>query len=212
MSNSILKQLVFTLTCLTLIMVFSNKAHADAPSFTYVEADYIAAGDFEISKRDLSANVDLEGFALTGSLELGIFFFQASRFELDSDDLIVDIKDNISTVAAGLTFALPRTSVYGMVRARRDELSARGFGFNENETGNSIGLEGGVRVNLTDRIELNANVGSPALDEGWSYGAGAQFFLMDNLGITLKFNSLEVEDGDLTGKFDTTSVGLRFSF
>lgn len=211
MPNSILKHTAFV-TSLILALVFSSHANADAPSFTYVEADYVASGDFEISSDDVSANVDLEGFALTGSLELGIFFFQASRFELDGEKLFVDIEDSISTVAAGLTFALPRTSVYGMVRARRDELSLKALGNRRDETGNSIGLEGGVRVNLTDRIELNANIGSPSLDEGWSYGAGAQFFLMDNLGVTLKFNSLEVEDGDINGKFDTTSIGLRFSF
>ncbi len=42
--------------------------------------------------------------------------------------------------------------------------------------------------------------------------AGAQFLLTDRFGLTLDFNSIEVEDGDLAAQFDTTSIGVRFSF
>lgn len=208
------RSLVFLGTLIILSSFLASRlALADAPSFTYVEAEYIAAGDFEVSRDQLSASVDLDGFALNASLELGLFFLQASRFELESDELFgANLEDNISTGAVGITFALPQTAIYGLLRVRKDELSVQGGGLNERENGTSVGLEAGVRFNLTDRLELNANIGSPAIDEGTSYGIGAQFFVTKHFGITLKFNSIEVEEDELTGKFDTSSIGVRFTF
>lgn len=199
--------------CLLLTALVTNQAaFAESPSFTYVELEYIASGDFQVSRDTLSANVDLTGFALNASVELGIFILQASRFELESDELLDSrFEDSISTIAVGLAFELPQTQIYGLVRGRQDELSLSGL-FNEEEEAYSVGLEAGVRVNLTDRFEINANVGSPALDQGSSYGVGAQFFVTKNIGLTFDFSSIEVEEEDIEANFDTTSLGLRFNF
>ena len=123
-----------------------------------------------------------------------------------------NLEDNISTFALGLTFEFPRTSVYGLARVRRDELSLVGGGFDEDEQGTTIGFEAGVRFNLTNSIELNANLGRPSPTEGSSLGVGAQYFITNNIGITLDFSSIEVEDGELEAQFDTTSIGLRYNF
>ncbi|MFT7525787.1 MAG: hypothetical protein ACI9LY_000927 [Arenicella sp.] len=199
--------------CLLLAALLTNQsAFAESPSFTYVELEYIASGDFQVSQDTLSANVDLDGFALNASAELGIFILQASRFELESDELLGSrFEDSISTIAVGLAFELPQTQIYGLVRGRRDELSLSGL-FNEEEDAHSIGLEAGVRFNMTDRFEINANIGSPALDEGTSYGIGAQFLVTQNIGLTVDFNSIEIEEDDIEANFDTTSLGLRFNF
>lgn len=198
--------------CAALSFLTMSYAQADSPSFTYVELEYIAAGDFEVNVDSLSLNSDIEGFALNASVELGIFFLQASRFELESDEVLGTIaEDSISTLAAGVTFELPQAQVYGLIRGRRDEVSSRGL-IEEDEDAGSVGGEVGVRFNLTDRFELNANIGKPSADEGSSYGFGAQFFITDNLGITLDFSSIEAEDDDDSVKFETTSVGLRFTF
>lgn len=188
-------------------------ALADSPSFTYVGFEYVASGNFDISDERTSVDLDLDGFALTGSLELGIFFLQLSQFELESEDILGgNIEDSITTAAVGLTFELPQSQVYGLVRARRDDISLRAGGFEEDEDFGIVGAEAGVRVNLTDRFELNANLGVPSVDEGKSFGAGAQFFVTDNLGITLDFRRLEAEEDGIEAEFDTTSVGVRFSF
>ena len=198
---------------LTLLLLHSASAMADSPSFTYVELEYIAAGDFKVSDDQLSVTLDTDGYALNASVELGIFLLQASRFELKTEQIFdANFEDSISTIAVGLTFELPQTSVYGLIRGRRDELSLRGGGFNENEQGNSVGIEAGVRVNITDRFEINANLGTPALDEGSSFGVGAQFYLTKNLGLTVDYSSIEIEDDDLAAEFDTTSIGLRYNF
>lgn len=207
----------FILRSCTLFLIFSTLlasqlSYADSPSFTYLELEYIAAGDIEVSDGTLSANVDIDGFALNASVELGIFLLQASRFELESDEILgTNFEDSISTVAVGLTFELPQTAVYGLIRARRDELSVKGL-INEEEEGDSVGLEAGVRINVSDRLELNANIGSPALDEGTSYGIGAQFHITNNLGLTFDYSSIEVEEDDIVANFDTTSVGIRLNF
>ena len=195
-------------------LILNSTASADSPSFTYVEAEYIASGDFEVSRNALSASVDMDGFALNASAELGIFLIQASRFELESEELFgSNLEDSISTLAVGLTFELPQTAVYGLIRGRRDELSLRSDVFDDiEEDGNSVGVEAGVRVNLTDRFELNANIGSPGLDEGTSYGVGAQFYLTKNIGLTFDYSSIEIEEDELTATLDTSSIGIRYNF
>jgi len=198
---------------ISLVMSFSANSYAESPTFTYVELEYIANGDFSVSDGDLSVDVGLDGYALNLSVELGIFLLQASRYELQSGKILdSNLEDSISTVAAGLTFELPQINIYGLARARRDELSLVGGGFDEDESGTSLGFEAGIRVNLTDRFELNANIGKPDLEEGSAYGVGAQFYITNNIGITLDFSSFEIEDNDLKAQFDTTSIGLRYNF
>jgi len=75
-----------------------------------------------------------------------------------------------------------------------------------------VGAEVGVRFNLTDRFEINANIGKPSTDEGDSFGVGAQFFITDNFGITADFRSIEAEQDDIIVEFDTTSIGVRYTF
>ena len=208
-----MKKFVALLT-ISMSLLCSNAVFADSPSFSYVGFEYVAAGNFDVSDDRTSVDVDLDGFALTGSLELGIFFLQLSQFELESEDLLLgaNIEDSITTVAAGVTFALPQTQVYGLIRGRRDDISLSAGGFSEDEDFGFVGAEAGVRFNLTSRFELNANIGIPSADEGTSFGAGAQLFVTDNLGITLDFRRLEAEEGDIEAEFNTSSIGVRFSF
>ena len=201
------------LTALLTALLISTAAKADSPSFTYVGLEYVASGNFDISDENTSVDLDLDGFALTGSLELGIFFIQASRFELESEEIFGGrIEDSISTLALGLTFELPQTQIYGLIRGRHDDLSLRAAGFEEDEDFGVVGAEIGARINLTDRLEINGNVGKPDADEGTTYGVGAQFFVTDNIGITLDARRLEAEEDGIEGSFDTVSVGVRASF
>lgn len=189
-------------------------AHADAPSFSYIEVEYVASGDLDISDDSISASADLDGFAITGSIELGIFILQASRFELEGDGpLNSTLEDSISTLALGLAFEVGNAQLYGLARVRQDELTATSsFLGSLEEDATSGGAEVGIRWNLTDRFELNANIGTPALDQGTSIGAGAQFFITKNIGITAEYNSIEIEENDIEAEIDTFSVGLRYSF
>ena len=212
MNNILTRSSAFCI--LLAFLVNSQAVYADSPSFTYLELEYVAAGEIEVADDSLSVSVDLDGYAFNASAELGIFLLQASRFELDSDELLnSNLEDSISTIAIGLTFELPQTAIYGLVRGRRDELSVSGGQFdNENEDANSVGLEAGVRVNLTDRFEVNANIGTPNIDEGTSYGVGAQFYITKNLGLTFDYKSIEVDDERLNLEFQTSSIGLRYNF
>ena len=203
------------LSCLlgAFIYVGQSNVYAESPSFSYVEFEYIAAGDIDIRDDTLSASVDTDGFALSASLELGIFFAQVSRFELKSDTIFDStLEDSISTLALGVTFALPRTALYGLVRGRNDDISIRGELFEDDVDGTSIGAEVGARINVTDRLEINANLGKPSFDAGSSFGVGAQFRVTEHFGLTFDFNSIEIEEDDIAAQFDTTSIGVRFSF
>ena len=202
-------RILVVLGCLTAAHV----SLAKTPSFTYVEAEFVASGNFEVSADSASIDVDTDGFALTGSLELGVFFVQASRFELDGDAIFdTEIEDNISALAVGLTFALPRSQLYGLVRVRRDELRARGPLIDEEDDLTFFGAEVGARVNITDSIEINGNLGLPSTEDGVSFGVGAQYFITDHFGVTANFRRIEAEDSDIEAEFDTTSIGVRWSF
>jgi len=207
-------KIYLSLCCCALLLVVNSHAQAKSPSFTYVEAEFITSGDISVTDGNLSVDVDLDGFAVGGSVQLGPVILQASRFELDSDDLFAgaNIEDSITTLAVGFAYSLPKTKLFGLVRARRDELSLTAGGFDEDEDIAFVGVEAGVRVNVTDWLELNANIGKPSTETGESFGVGAQLFVTKNLGITVDFNSIEAEEDDISASFDTSSVGLRYSF
>lgn len=207
-----MKRLNTFLIAISLLLIGTN-SHAETPSFTYVGAEYVANGKLSASRGSLSAELDTSGFAINGSLELGIFFLQASRLELDNDDILnIESDSSITSAAFGLTFELPQTQLYGLVRAQQAELSVNGGGFNDEVDGTVAGFEVGARVNLTDRFEINANIGKPSSDTGNSFGIGAQFFVTDNIGVTLNFNKLEAEEDDIKAEFDTTAIGVRYTF
>lgn len=205
---------IYLSLCCALFLVLSSQVYAKDPSFTYVEAQLISSGDIDVSDGNLSVNVDLDGFSLNGSVQLGWVILQASRFELDSDELLGgSIEDSITTVAAGLAFGgLPRTKFFALVRARRDELSLNSSFLEEEEDLVSAGIEAGVRFNVTDWLELNANIGRPSVDVGDSFGLGAQLFVTEHLGITFNYNTIDAEEDDINFSFDTTSIGVRYSF
>lgn len=197
------------------LLIVSSNALAAPPSFTYIGAEYIPSGEIEVVDGSLRFNVDATGYAINGSAELGIFFIQASRTELESEDDLFGLKaeDSSTSLALGLTFELPQTQVYGLIRGRYDEFEASlGDLINEEDDGGIIGGEVGIRINVTNFLEINANAGKPSTDEGTSYGFGAQFFVTQNLGITVDLRSIEAEQDDIRAKFETTSVGLRYTF
>ena len=197
------------------LMAISLQSNAEAPSFTYVGAEYVASGDISLSDGSLSVDVDTDGFALNASAELGIFLIQLSQLELESDDVLgASIEDSITTLGLGLTFELPQTQLYGLVRARYDNIQLRGGPlFDDDDVdGGIVGAEIGARINLTDRFEINANIGKPSTDEGSSFGVGAQFFITKNFGVTVDYRTIEAEQDDIEVDFDTTSIGVRYTF
>ena len=111
------------LSLLTILLCsfFSAASYAESPSFTYVELEYIANGDFKVSDGSLTVDVGLDGYALNASAELGIFLIQASRFELESDTVLnSNLEDSITTLAVGLTFELPKTCLLYTSPSPRD--------------------------------------------------------------------------------------------
>jgi len=197
------------------LMLISTQSIADSPSFTYVGAELVSSGDINVTDGSLSVDVDTDGFALSASVELGIFLIQLSQLELESDEFLgATVEDSITTLGVGLTFELPQTQVYGLIRGRYDNIQFNGGNFFDDDEvdGGIVGAEVGVRFNLTDRFEINANIGKPSTDEGDSFGVGAQFFITDNFGITADFRSIEAEQDDIIVEFDTTSIGVRYTF
>ena len=63
---------IATLAFATLMGTTGQHAFADAPSFNYVQFDYVVSGDSEVSEGGMSESFDLEqGFGLQGGFEIG---------------------------------------------------------------------------------------------------------------------------------------------
>ncbi|MFT4634316.1 MAG: opacity protein-like surface antigen [Chitinophagales bacterium] len=197
------------------LVLISLQSDAKSPSFTYVGAEYVASGEIRVADDSLSIDIDTDGFALSASAELGIFLVQLSQLTLESDEFLgASIEDSITTLGVGITFKLPQTQLYALVRGRYDNLKLKGGELFDDESadGGIVGGEIGVRFNLTDRFELNASIGKPSSDEGDSFGVGAQFFVTENVGVTIDFRSIEAEQDEFMAEFDTTSIGVRYTF
>ncbi|MFT6034097.1 MAG: hypothetical protein ACI854_002639, partial [Arenicella sp.] len=109
------------------LVLISLQSDAKSPSFTYVGAEYVASGEIRVADDSLSIDIDTDGFALSASAELGIFLVQLSQLTLESDEFLgASIEDSITTLGVGITFKLPQTQLYALVRGRYDNLKLKG--------------------------------------------------------------------------------------
>ena len=192
-----------------------NNSHAESPSFTYIQATKFVDGDLyykDGSRFDVKS--ELDGYSLKGSFELGIFFAQVAQEKFKSDDFHgASIENTSSNVGFGLTFELPFSQLYAMLKGRKDtlEVSSSVISYTQEDDKYSLGYEMGGRVNL-GRLELSANVGRPEYNKGKSYGLGAQLKITDNLGIIVEHRLLEIKDKNDRAEFESTQAGIRLSF
>ncbi len=79
---------IATLAFATLMGATGQHAFADAPSFNYVQFDYVVSGDSEVSSGGVSDSLDLQrGFGLQGGFEIGDYVMVLGRhLSLDYDD------------------------------------------------------------------------------------------------------------------------------
>ena len=180
---------------------------AEASNFNYVEVDYIQ------QKVDiLGVDIDFDGFELSGSYEVNDDVFVSARYaSVSLDEDIPGVKADVDGYALGVGYVFGSNStatVFGELgyvdRSAKASDSITGMSAKTDGDGISAGL--GVRMNTSERSELNFGLSYFDFDEGGASVGYVEFvfeFVKDFSG-TLNFSS---SDGDTTAGF-----GVRYSY
>jgi hypothetical protein len=156
--------------------------------YTYVEANYVWLDSDAL-------NDTIDGWELTGSLELPMnFFLQGTARQLSG---VADI--DTYTIGAGWHFGLvPRLDAYGILQWQSVDVSGGG-----NDDG--AGAELGLRFSLTKAIELNGRFRWSDIDDSDSSGGvGGRYYFSESLSAGANW--------DAAGDDTVISTGLRFEF
>ena len=157
--------------------------------YTYVEANYLWT-----HSDDADENVD--GWELTGSLELPLNFFGQVTISRQSADADLD------AYRIGAGYHLPlgsRFDAFGILSVAHEEVDGSGDDFDD--TG--LAAEVGGRMLLRPKLELNGSVEWADVDDSETgLGVGARYYLIDALSLGGRIESVDSDE--------SFSVGLRF--
>ena len=207
----------------------SQTAMAEAPSFNYVQFDYVVSGDSEISEGGLSESFDLQqGFGLQGGFEIGDYVMVMGRhMSLDyEDDLGFALGEADNAAFNDMTFIgvgahLPvadMVDIYGAVGFSRPTF----IGF----AGEGYGLEVGARANFEmvtaslwyNMGETDTKVGTDSLDidpellgldVAISFAPDAPELVLGYVDAT---HELKIDNDKLDLDYDHFSIGVRKAF
>ena len=222
---------IATLAFATLMGATGQHAFADAPSFNYVQFDYVVSGDSEVSSGGVSDSLDLQrGFGLQGGFEIGDYVMVLGRhLSLDYDDdqgfgltgVENTALNDMTFIGVGAHFPLADVvDLYGAVGFSRPTLVAM--------AGEGDGLEGGARANF-DMVtaslwynmgdtETDASVGSGSvdidpellgLDVAISFAPDAPELVLGYVDAT---HEAEIGTTKVDVDYDHFSIGVRKSF
>lgn len=159
--------------------------------YTYIEANYVWLDS------DLLGDT-LDGYEVTGSLELPLnFFLQATGRDQSADASVTTYR-----IGAGWHFGFTAMfDAYGILSYENVQVDDSGDDF----TGEGAAGEIGLRFLPTKRIELNGRAQYvDSVDGEAGFGLGARFYFTESLSAGLRFDAI----GDDT----LGSAGLRFEF
>mgnify|MGYP000114215377 FL=1 len=180
---------------------------AEASNFNYVEIDYLQ------QKIDiLGGDVDFNGFELSGSYEVNDEVFVSARYaDVSLDEDVPGLKADVDGYALGVGYIFGSNStatVFGELsyvdQSAKASDGLTGTSAKADADGISAGF--GVRMNTSERTELNFGLSYVDFDEGGASLGYVEFvfeFVEDFSG-TLNFASSE---GDTSAGF-----GVRYSY
>ena len=182
---------------LVLTMLGSTSVLAEDLNYNYVQATYL---DTEIDNR--AFDVDGDGLAVSGSVELGDTMFLTAGYAAQEFDFGVDLDQ----WAIGLGGHLPisdSVDFVGSISYVDAEVDTRFGGTDADGYGASIGIRARVAAN----VELEGGINYVDLDEAGddtSFGVGGRYYFTEAFALGA---GIELSD-DVTG----WSVGVRYEF
>ena len=206
----------------------SQTAMAEAPSFNYVQFDYMVSGDSEISEGGVSESFDLEqGFGLQGGFEIGDYVMVMGRhlaLDYEDDEGFFTSAENVAfndMTFIGVGAHLPvadMIALYGAVGFSRPTFT--GF------SGEGYGLEVGARANFEmvtaslwyNMGDTDTKVGSDSLDidpellgldVAISFAPDAPELVLGYVDAT---HEIESDNFEVDVDYDHFSIGVRKSF
>ena len=172
-------------------------ALAEGLNYNYVEAAYV---DTEID--DSAFDVDGDGIALGGSVELGESIFLIAGYSAQEFDFGIDL-DQWSVGVGGHIPISEKIDLVGSVSYVDAEVDTRFGNFDDS----GYGLSVGVRARVADNVEVEGGVNYVDLDDvgdDTTFGVGARYYFTPEfaLGAGVALGS------DATG----WSIGVRYEF
>ena len=220
---------IASLAFATLMGATGQHAFADAPSFNYVQFDYVMSGDSEVTEGGISESFDLQqGFGLQGGFEIGDYVMVMGRhMSLDYEEDVgfalgqADnaVLNDMTFIGVGAHFPVAgMVDLYGAVGFSRPTL----IGF----AGEGYGLEVGARANF-DMVtaslwynmgDTDTKVGLDSLDiEPELLGLDVAIAFAPDapelvLGYVDASHEIKIANDKLDVDYDHFSIGVRKSF
>lgn len=184
------------------ILLLALAAPLQAGEFSYNFIDF-GYQTVEIDDVVPGLDVDGDGFAIRGSVELSEDWFMLVSYSTIDFDFGVD-GDTLQLGGGYHTAISDRADLFVTLSYLRAEASANGF---SSESDDGIGMRVGLRGKASDRVELEGSLGYADLgggNDGTSFGVGALYEFTPTVsgGVTFDFE----EDVTAFG------VGVRFYF
>ncbi len=194
------------------LAVLANTGIAAASDLSY----NFVQGSYQQTEVDLGdgINLDLDGYGVTGSAELGDMFFITASFEDSSGDESLmgtqfDVDSEATTIGFGFHSAIndKLDFVAGVAKTSADiSVAVDGFGEFSDDTDAYL-YSVGLRGMAAESVELFASATYVDADEGetdTSFSIGGQYYLTQAFSLGLALQSADDSD--------TTALFARFSF
>lgn len=176
---------MFRLLATATALILSAAALAETPSYNYIEGVYQRV-DLD---DDFGPSIDGDGFGIGGSYELAENWHIFGGYSTTGFDFGIDL--NELAIGGGYHADISdTTSFYANLAYVRAEVDASGFGSVDD---NGYGLMVGLRGMVTERLELDGNLGYVDLgdgSDGTALGASALYAFTDGFsaGLTTSFD------------------------
>ncbi|WP_323775207.1 outer membrane beta-barrel protein [Alcanivorax sp.] len=223
---------IATLAFATLMGATGQHAFADAPSFNYVQFDYVVSGDSEVNPDGApSESLDLQqGFGLQGGFEIGDYVMVLGRhLSLDYDDdagagltgVENTALNDMTFIGVGAHFPLAdMVDLYGAVGFSRPTLvgmAGEGYGLEVGARASFDMVTASLWYNMGD-TETDASVGSGSveidpellgLDVAIAFAPDAPELVLGYVDAT---HEAEIGTTKVDVDYDHFSIGVRKSF
>jgi hypothetical protein len=191
-------------------------AYAAELSYSFVEVDYIAAGEFDVDPK-----IDLDGFGINASYELGDKFFLSASYQDISGDrgedencYAIDLDAELLRVGFGLHGAISDNVDWvvsvDFTRIDTDEVASESDGSEiESISGDDNGyiVDLGVRGLLNDSLEYSvALVQSDIGESETGFRVGGRYHFSDS-GFSIGADYVQYDS-----ELDLVELGFRYQF